>query len=144
MLVLTRKPGEAIIIGNNRRVEVLSVSRGVVKFCLSVEKPVVLMPGHVQIDLQTHDGQTYPITVTRKVDDSIVIDSDPEQQVEVLVVAVKGESVRVGVKAPRSVQVHREEVFELIHSEHNAARAGASDPGNNGHPGNSENNKQHN
>ena len=124
MLVLTRKPGEAIIIGNDRRVEIHSVTRGVVKFCLSVDKPVVLMPGNVQIDLQASEGKAFPITVTRKVDDSILIDSDPDQQVEVLVVAVKGESVRVGVKAPRSVQVHREEVFELIHSE-NGVRPGS-------------------
>ena len=43
------------------------------------------------------------------------------QDIEVLVVSVKGESVRVGVKAPRHVQIHRHEIYELIQGENIAA-----------------------
>ena len=53
--------------------------------------------------------------------DSVVIGSDPVSQVEILVVSVKGEAVRVGVKAPREVTVHREEVWRMIQEENIAA-----------------------
>ena len=66
-----------------------------------------------------------PIRVSRKVDDSVIIGDDLERQIEVLVVSVKGEAVRVGVKAPRDVQVHRQEVFELIERENIAAAQAA-------------------
>jgi len=123
MLVLTRKPGEKIIVGNTSEVEVVSVERGVVKLAFTVSDPVTLMPGNVQIDVgPSLDGtDPRPITVTRKVDDSVLIGLDVEHQVEVLIVSVKGEAVRVGVNAPRDVQVHRQEVFELIQRENIAA-----------------------
>ena len=54
---------------------------------------------------------------------------DPQSQVEVLVVSVKGEAVRVGVKAPREVTVHREEVWRMIQAENiAAAQAAELDP----------------
>ena len=51
----------------------------------------------------------------------MVIELDGLDQIEVLVVSVKGESVRVGVKAPRHVQIHRHEIYELIQGENIAA-----------------------
>lgn len=123
MLVLTRKPGETIVVGNNYRIEVVAVQRGVVKFAFYVDQPVTLMPGNVLIDAGDGDreGAARPIKVTRKVDDSVVIGEDENRQIEVLVVSVKGEAVRVGVKAPRDIQVHRQEVFEQILQENIAA-----------------------
>ena len=123
MLVLTRKPGEKIIVGNTSAVEVVSVERGVVKLAFTVSEPVTLMPGNVLIDVGPgpDGGQARPITVTRKVDDSVLIGLEADQQVEVLIVSVKGEAVRLGVSAPRDVQVHRQEVFELIQRENIAA-----------------------
>ncbi|MCB1219229.1 MAG: carbon storage regulator [Planctomycetales bacterium] len=123
MLVLTRKPGEKIMLGPTYEVEVLSVERGVVRFSFSVDRPVSLMPGNVQIDAMPggDDGAMSPIRLTRKVDDSVVIELDGLDQIEVLVVSVKGESVRVGVKAPRHVQIHRHEIYELIQGENIAA-----------------------
>jgi len=113
MLVLTRKPGERIVVGSAFQVEVVSVEHGVVKFALYVDQPVTLMPGDVRIEVGGEAGGQ-PIRVTRKVDDSVVIGDDLRQQVEVLVVSVKGEAVRVGIKAPREVQVHRQEIWEEI------------------------------
>lgn len=76
------------------------------------------------------DGAVAPIRLTRKVDDSVVIDLDASDSIEVLVVSVKGESVRVGVKAPRHVQIHRHEIYELIQGENLAAlRNGEPEPG---------------
>jgi carbon storage regulator len=123
MLVLTRKPGEKIIVGTNCQVEVVSVERGVVKFALYANQPVTLMPGDVHIEVGGDGSQ--PVRITRKVDDSVVIGDDLALQVEVLVVSVKGEAVRIGVKAPRDVQVYREEVWEEIRRQNVAAAQAA-------------------
>jgi carbon storage regulator len=42
--------------------------------------------------------------------------------VTVTVLGVKGNQVRVGVNAPRDVAVHREEIFERIKREEQAAK----------------------
>jgi len=119
------------MLGQSFEVEVLSVERGVVKFSFCVDRPVSLMPGNVHIDVMPAEanGQgAAPIRLTRKVDDSVVIDLDELEQIEVLVVSVKGESVRVGIKAPRHVQIHRHEIYELIKGESAAARHTDPDP----------------
>jgi carbon storage regulator len=123
MLVLTRKPGERIVVGSAFQVEVVSVEHGVVKFALYVDQPVTLMPGDVRIEVGGDGSQ--PVRVTRKVDDSVVIGDDLALQVEILVVSVKGEAVRIGVKAPRDVQVFREEVWEEIRRQNIAAAQAA-------------------
>ena len=53
------------------------------------------------------------LVLTRKVKQSIVIGDG----IEVEVLEVRGEQVRLGIRAPRNVAVHRKEVFEQIHSE---------------------------
>lgn len=120
MLVLTRKPGEKIIVGNQYQVEIAAVQRGDVKFIFNVDQPLTLMPGNIYLAV-TGGAELSQITVTRKVDDSVLIGTDPVSQVEILVVSVKGEAVRVGVKAPREVTVHREEVWRMIQEENIAA-----------------------
>jgi len=40
----------------------------------------------------------------------------------VTVLGVKGNQVRIGVKAPRDVAVHREEIFEKIKHEEDSGR----------------------
>ncbi len=57
------------------------------------------------------------LVITRKPEQSIIIGGE----VEVIVLGISGEGVRLGVKAPRSVQVHRREVFEAIAAENRAA-----------------------
>ncbi len=57
------------------------------------------------------------LVITRKPDQSIVIGGD----VEVVVLGITKDGVRLGIKAPRSVQVHRREVFEAIAAENVAA-----------------------
>jgi carbon storage regulator len=56
------------------------------------------------------------LVLTRKPDQSIIIGSD----IEITVLEVRGEQVRLGIRAPRSVAVHRKEVFEQINSESGA------------------------
>ena len=46
-------------------------------------------------------------------------------EVEVYVVAVNGNQVRLGIKAPRNVPVHREEIYAKIAAEDNQSRESA-------------------
>jgi len=39
------------------------------------------------------------------------------EDVTVTVMEVKGNQVRIGIKAPRNVEVHREEVYERVQQE---------------------------
>jgi carbon storage regulator len=59
------------------------------------------------------------LVLTRKPNQSIMIG----EEIEVSVVEVKGDQVKLGITAPRSVKVHRKEVFEAIQRENiDAAR----------------------
>jgi carbon storage regulator len=53
------------------------------------------------------------LILTRRVGESVIIGSD----VNVTVLGVKGNQVRVGVNAPRNVTVHREEIYDRIKRE---------------------------
>ena len=59
------------------------------------------------------------LVITRKAEQSIIIAGE----VEVIVLGITRDGVRLGIKAPRSVQVHRREVFEAIAAENRAAAA---------------------
>jgi carbon storage regulator len=53
------------------------------------------------------------LILTRKIGETLMIGGD----VAITVLGVKGNQVRIGVKAPKEVAVHREEIFEKIHQE---------------------------
>jgi carbon storage regulator len=53
------------------------------------------------------------LVLTRKVSQSIVIGDG----IEVVVLEVRGEQVRLGIKAPKNVTVHRKEIYEQISQE---------------------------
>jgi len=61
------------------------------------------------------------LVLTRKTGDSIVIGTD----VVVTVLEVRNDQVRIGITAPRSVAVHREEVYRQIAAENASAASGA-------------------
>ncbi len=50
------------------------------------------------------------LILTRRVGETLMIGDD----VAVTVLGVKGNQVRIGVKAPRDVSVHREEIYDRI------------------------------
>ena len=50
------------------------------------------------------------LVLTRATNQTIMIGDD----IEITIVDVKGDKVRIGIKAPRSVQVHRKEVYLAI------------------------------
>jgi len=43
--------------------------------------------------------------------------------VEIFIVDVRGDKVRLGITAPRSIQVHRKEVYEAIQKEKTSPKA---------------------
>lgn len=57
------------------------------------------------------------LVLTRKVNQSIIIGDS----VEVVVLEVRGEQVRIGIRAPREVAVHRKEIYDQILVENQAA-----------------------
>ncbi len=57
------------------------------------------------------------LVLTRKLHQSIVIGDG----IEIVVLEVRGEQVRIGIKAPKDVAVHRKEVFDQIQEANLAA-----------------------
>ena len=61
------------------------------------------------------------LVLTRKSNQSIMIGDD----IEVTVLSIIGEKVRIGIDAPREIPVFRKEVYREIQLENVAARASA-------------------
>jgi carbon storage regulator len=53
------------------------------------------------------------LVLTRRVDETLMIGDE----VIVTILGVKGNQVRIGIKAPKEVAVHREEIYERIKAE---------------------------
>jgi len=56
------------------------------------------------------------LVLTREKDESIVIGTG-DDKVEITIVDVRGDKVRLGIIAPRTVSVHRREVYDAIQQE---------------------------
>lgn len=53
------------------------------------------------------------LVLSRQKDESIIIGDD----IKVTIVDVRGDKVRLGITAPKSISVHRKEVYEAIQRE---------------------------
>lgn len=62
------------------------------------------------------------LNITRKVGEKIIIGED----VVLEVMEVSGSSVRLGIRAPRSVPVYREEIWDSVRAENAAAAQSAT------------------
>ncbi len=57
------------------------------------------------------------LVLARKVNESIMIGDD----IEIVIIDIKGDQVKLGIKAPKSVAVHRKEIYDEIQKENIAA-----------------------
>ena len=53
------------------------------------------------------------LILTRRVGESVMIDKD----VVVTVLGIRGNQIRIGIEAPKDVEVHREEIFNLVNQD---------------------------
>ncbi|MHA2279809.1 MAG: carbon storage regulator [Promethearchaeota archaeon] len=56
------------------------------------------------------------LVLSRQREESVII-GEGENAVRVRVVDIRGDKVRLGFEAPRSIQIHREEVYNKIHAQ---------------------------
>lgn len=58
------------------------------------------------------------LVLSRKRDETIIIND----QIEIRILDIKGDTVRVGIVAPKDIKVYRKEVFDAIVRENKAAQ----------------------
>lgn len=64
------------------------------------------------------------LVLSRHVDESIMIGDD----IEIAVVEIRGDKIRIGIKAPREIPVHRDEVYRAILRERGIQRLDEANP----------------
>ena len=62
------------------------------------------------------------LILSRKINEKIMIGDD----ISVSIIEIRGDQVRIGVDAPKSVKVFRQEVFDAIKAENKAAAQSAA------------------
>jgi carbon storage regulator len=63
------------------------------------------------------------LILTRRVGESLMIGDE----VNVTVLGIKGNQVRIGVNAPKDVSVHREEIYQRIQQENSGQTANVAE-----------------
>jgi len=66
------------------------------------------------------------LVLSRQKDESIIIGDD----IEITIVDVRGDKVRLGINAPREISVHRKEIYEAIQREKAQKAAESQSSGN--------------
>lgn len=62
------------------------------------------------------------LALTRKKGESLVLNND----IEITVLEIRGDQVKLGIKAPKQVPVYRKEVYDQIQKENEAAASVAN------------------
>ena len=57
------------------------------------------------------------LVLSRKINESIMIGGN----VEIVVLGIEGDNVKVGIRAPKEVDIYRKEIYESIQLENKAA-----------------------
>ncbi len=64
------------------------------------------------------------LVLARRLNESIIIGDD----IEVVVIDIKGDQVKLGIRAPKRISVHRKEIYEEIQQENIAAMSSNLQP----------------
>lgn len=57
------------------------------------------------------------LVLKRKINQSIKIAND----IEITILAIEGEQIKIGIEAPKHIEIHRKEVYVAIQNENNEA-----------------------
>lgn len=63
------------------------------------------------------------LILSRKIQESIMVGDD----IEITITAIEGDQVKLGIKAPRHIDIHRKEVYQDILKENSAASQASLD-----------------
>ncbi len=146
MLVITRRVGERIRIGPSVILTAQGSGSGAALLEIITPLSITLLPEGMKLQKESaapdtaggtrrpeadmeapgfvHGETRPPVALMRAVDESLRIGAE----IEVMVVSAKNDVVKLGIKAPRHVQVLREEVFARIAEETAAAAAAKGAP----------------
>lgn len=56
------------------------------------------------------------LILTRRIGETLCIGND-DNKVDVMILGVNGNQVRIGINAPKHISVHREEIYQRIQQE---------------------------
>ncbi|WP_019243080.1 MULTISPECIES: carbon storage regulator CsrA [Bacillus] len=57
------------------------------------------------------------LVLTRKIGETIIIG----EQIEITVIESKGDQIKLGIQAPKDVEIHRKEIYQAIQNENKQA-----------------------
>ncbi|RKD23548.1 carbon storage regulator, CsrA [Caminicella sporogenes DSM 14501] len=63
------------------------------------------------------------LVLTRKKDESIIIDG----KIEIKVISIEENKVKIGISAPKDIEIHRKEIYIQIQEENRQAASGKLD-----------------
>jgi carbon storage regulator len=130
-LVLTRHPGESILIGEEVEVLVVGLKSGTARLKVVAPRTIAVHRREVFDAIRSGPAPTGPspeprskpeppvprsgkpaggLVLARSVRQSIMIGED----VEIAVVEVRPSTVKLRIAAPKSIPVHRREIFEAL------------------------------
>lgn len=131
MLILTRRIEESLLIDDNIEAMPLGVKGNQVRWGVKAPQNVTVLrkefydklvakPGALEEFIESKKGVDTDGTLilTRRVGENLIIGRDGVFDITLAVLGVKGNQVRCGIEAPKSVNVHREEIQRKIESGH--------------------------
>jgi carbon storage regulator len=62
------------------------------------------------------------LVLTRKIGEAIQIGDD----IEITILSVKGDQIKLGINAPKNIEIHRKEIYVSIQEENEQASKGIS------------------
>ena len=121
MLVLSRKRDEEIVVGDDIFITVKEIRGNRVRLGFEAprEMPVFRREKFDEIlkaggeIVSNASGKNGTLVLSRSQDESVVLGSE----IEIFVVEIRGDKVRIGIEAPKHIPVHRREVYDAIKRE---------------------------
>ena len=108
MLVLTRKIGQKIIIGDNIEVTLVSLGGGAAQLGVLAPRGIRVANQETQAEIPIEEEDM--LVLSRKVSEKILIGDD----IEIMLVSIIGDTVRIGINAPKEIKIMRQEVLEEV------------------------------